>query len=83
MRAAGDIGCYRRELYKRLKCDKKTLDAVVDTLIDNGLAFHDWRQNSAGKLIHADTDAGMQAYEHAQDKANAQLRAGEQPWRRS
>jgi hypothetical protein len=82
VRSAADIGCYRRDLYKRLKCDKKTLDTIVETLIDNGLVFHDWRMESAGRLIHASTDAGAKAREHAEAKLHAKNRAGEQPWRR-
>ncbi len=82
VRSCGDIGCYRRDLYKLLKIDKKDLDTIVETLVDTGLVFHDWRKESAGKLIHAHTEAGAKAREHHEAKVAAKAQAGEQPWRR-
>lgn len=82
VRLTNDIGIYRRDLYRQLKCDKKTLDAVVDTLIDAGLVFPDFRKDSAGKLIHVLSSAGREAKRHAEAKAAAGAVGGNQPWHR-
>lgn len=48
IRAGGEMGCNRTELYNHVRTDKKSLDAALEMLIDQGVVVIDYRAGARG-----------------------------------
>ena len=59
--ASGEMGCERKDIYGRLRVNKRTLDEVLDTLDDRDLVVPDRHRGQSGRYIHTATKAGMDA----------------------
>lgn len=63
IKSNADAGCNRRDLYQALRIDKRTLDNVLETLIDSGLVLEDPYQATALRYVHASTARAAQLEE--------------------
>lgn len=87
IRASGDRGSMRRELYNKIRVDKKLMDAALDTLTDAGSIFldHEDRERN-GRFVHIDSPAGQRIVEKQaeQDRITGEVRKlGRAAWRPS
>jgi len=61
IKSYGEGGCQRRQIYKRVRTDKKTLDEVLETLFDRQTVVHDVTRPQRDVLVHAATKAARES----------------------
>jgi hypothetical protein len=70
LRAAGDEGLMRREMYKHIMVSKKTLDETLAMLVDREVIFLDnTRPDRAGRYVHISSPLGQEMQRVAQEQA--------------
>jgi len=85
IKASKDEGVLRRELYRVIRVDKKTMDQALETLMDQGVIYIDHQDRERnGRFVHVDSTIGQMivAKQEAETKAVLAVREmGAQPWR--